>query len=586
MYLNLLHRVSPGEVYPFFLLQQEYAHRLGLKVTLMMQLDAMEDPQIVADVRRFHAEFGDEIGLSLSLGYSSPAFDAQIGGTEEFLWLYATEEKRLIIQHAVDRFRQTFGHDPRAVASYHLDSVCMGLLHTICPAVQIAVAGCFEEGVKVFHGCNNSWYLFNEGMPWGPWYPARSHTLRPAAGPDDWCGIIGVPHLSRDLALSYEGRNDFFASHPANVQRGMANVGYEHPYDYNLCDLYRYQEQFHGGYSYYNVFVSPGWLAGHPTIQDPNEVSQTLYYDLLAYFAELRGQGRLVDLTMSEFAAWYAQSWPIGQPEVYLAKELLYGSRKHYFWYIDPTMRVLVDAHQGGAIGDLRPYIGQTPVATGPDQPQLMLGSYPYLIHSIYRSGASHHFLDGARTTLLLTHAGETLDLASCRSRVEQVERSPSGARITLAPVTLTFADGQQAVVETGYQFAPGAITITRRLIAGPSAGLTAEEYLKGCYGTTEYPEDLRGITLAVDGDAPQSLAFAYGRRELRSPRAGRVSATIPQITSAVALEAVTPALSGLAGEGMLFSPFYTLALAYRLAPGGAIVTTLRLAEARGAVAW
>ena len=35
--------------------------------------------------------------------------------------------------------------------------------------------------------------------------------------------MVAVPHLCRDLALSYEGRNDFFATHPANVQRAMAN---------------------------------------------------------------------------------------------------------------------------------------------------------------------------------------------------------------------------------------------------------------------------------------------------------------------------------------------------------------------------
>jgi hypothetical protein len=580
MYLNLLHRVFPGSEYPFILLQQEYAHELGLKVTLMVQIDAMQDPAIVADVKRFHEQYGDEIGLSLSMGYNSPEFREKIGGPSEFLWLYNTQEKRFIVQLGVDYFRKTFGHDPQSVASYHLDSTCQQILHEICPSVKIAVAGCFEEGVKVFHGCNNSWYLFNEGMPWGPWYPSKTHTLRPAENEADWTGIIGVPHLSRDLALSYEGRNDFFASHPANAQRGLANVGYKHPYDYNLCDLYRYQEDFNNGFSYYNVFVSAGWLAGHPTIQDPNEVSQKLYRDLLEYLAELRKQGNLTDMYMSEFADWYRQNWPIATPEVYLAKEVLYGSKKHYFWYLDPTMRVLVDTNQGGSIGDLRPYIGKTPVATGSDQKDLMFGSYPFVIQSIYRTGMQHHFLDGARTTLLVTHQGETLDMCTCQTRVAKVERNASGTRLILTPAKMTFSDGLDISIETEYRFiGGGAISITRRLlsISDPSATLTAREYLKGCFGVTEYPEDMRGITLKVDGDQPQALEYAYRRRELRSDHAKTVTAVIPQITTSVALEANTPAQSGYVLEGLLFSPYYTLAMDYELTPGKEISTWLSL---------
>lgn len=583
MFLNLLHRVSPGETYPYFLLQQEYAHQLGLKVTLMVQIDSMQDSHIVADVKRFHQEYGDEIALSLNLGYDSPEYREKIGGPEEFLWLYNMEEKRIIIQLAVDYFRKTFGHNPHSVCSYHLDASCQQILHEICPAVKIAVAGCFEEGVKVFHGCNHSWYLFNEGMPWGPWYPARNHALSPAANEADWTGIIGVPHLSRDLSLSYEGRNDFFASHPANAQRGLANVGYDHPYDYNLCDLYRYQEDFNHGFSYYNVFVSAGWLAGHPTIQDPNEVSQKLYRDLLEYFVELRSQGSLSDLYMHEFADWYRQNWPIGSPEVYLAKEVLYGSKKHYFWYLDPSMRVLVDANQGGSIGDLRPYIGKTPVSTGSDQPDLMFGSYPYLIQSIYRTGTAHHYLDGARTTLLVTHEGETLDLCSVRTRVASVERGETGTRLTLTPARLTFSNGMEISIETQYCFSNGEIHLTRRLLSAsdPSVKLTAKEYVKGCYGVTEYPQDMRGIRLAVDGDQPQSLEYAYRRRELHSPHAKTVSAVIPQITTALALEAKTPALSGMALEGLLFSPYFTLALDYELTLGKEISTCLKLNSAK-----
>jgi hypothetical protein len=243
-------------------------------------------------------------------------------------------------------------------------------------------------------------------------------------------------------------------------------------------------------------------------------------------------------------------------------------------------MRVLVDTNQGGSIGDLRPYIGKTPVATGSDQKDLMFGSYPFVIQSIYRTGMQHHFLDGARTTLLVTHQGETLDMCTCQTRVAKVERNASGTRLILTPAKMTFSDGLDISIETEYRFiGGGAISITRRLlsVSDPSAALTAREYLKGCYGVTEYPEDMRGITLKVDGDQPQALEYAYRRRELRSDHAKTVTAVIPQITTSVALEANTPAQSGYVLEGLLFSPYYTLAMDYELTPGKEISTWLSL---------
>jgi hypothetical protein len=141
-----------------------------------------------------------------------------------------------------------------------------------------------------------------------------------------------------------------------------------------------------------------------------------------------------------------------------------------------------------------------------------------------------------------------------------------TSTRLTLTPAHLTFANGLEISIETEYHFTGGAIRATHRLLAvsDPYATLTAREYLKGCYRVTEYPQDMRGITLTVDGDQPQTLEYAYRHRELHSAHAQTVSAAIPQITTSVTLEAITPAESGDVPEGLLFS-YYTLALDYNL---------------------
>ena len=72
--------------------------------------------------------------------------------------------------------------------------------------------------------------------------------------------------------------------------------------------------------------------------------------------ARLKREGKLTDMTMSEFADWYRANRTYAQPEVSLWRDILYGSEKQHFWYCDPWMRCCLDMNQGGAMIDLRPY--------------------------------------------------------------------------------------------------------------------------------------------------------------------------------------------------------------------------------------
>lgn len=570
MIVNILHRPGPGGQLEMFRLEQEIAHSLGLKTTIMMPLWAMDDASVVEDVKRDHAQYGDEIGLYFGdMDYS--VIPGVGESCEPFLWLHSEPAKRSIIDAGIEKFRAVFGFDPTATGSFHLDAFSMRYLKEKCPSLQIAVGGCFEEGAKVFHGCNNSWYLFNEGMPFLPWYAAAENTLRPAENEADWSGMIAVPHLARDLVLSYEGRNDFFATHPGNVQRAMANEGRNMPYALNLADMYRYQERFNDGFSYLNIFVSPGWLRGNPYVQDDDQTSQNLYRDYLAYFAGLQQEGRVQVMTMGEFAGWFRTNVPVGRPQIYDAKEILYGSGKEYLWYSSDALRVTFDLCQGGSIGDLRPLVARQPRCTGADRREGAMGTNPYLIHSQYRSGNSYHYQDGARTTLLVEHAGQVLDLCDYPVRSARIEREGDNVRFELTPAALTFADGVTAEITTTYTVEKnGRIGIRRALhCENPAAVFTLREYLKGSYGTVEYPEPMDGITLALQGESCEQLSYAYEGRTLRMEGGAKAGAVIPQLETecwlAPACEQYTQAA---AQEGILFSPYYTLSLSGEFSDG------------------
>lgn len=583
MFLNVLHRPKTGGIYRFFRLQQEWAHSLRLKTTVMATYASMQHPHMVDDMARDHEEHGDEIGLYLG-ELDCPEFRERFGCPMDAVWLYGRRDKRDIISTVLRKFRECFGRNPTAAGAYHLDASAMEVLTELCPEIEIVVAACFEEGVKVYHGCNNSWYLFNEGGPWSAWYPSAGHTLRPASGEGDAAGPVAVCHLSRDPALSYESRNDYWASHPANVQRGLGNVGETHPYDFNLIDAYRAQEELNGEFAYFNVFVGPNWLTENMNVEDPPEVGRRLYRQQLEYLAELRDDGEVTDLTMTEFAGRFRARRSPGDAQVFLAKEMLYGSGKHYVWYRDADMRVLIDATQGGSIGDLRPYACRFDAATGPDTPSMEDGSYPYLVQSQYRSGAANHAYDGARTTLAVSHGGETVDLCNCPTQCADVERDEEGVHVRLTPARLEFRDGLEAAIETTCHFpGDGRIVIERRLTeaSDPGCELTAREYLKACYGTREYPEDLHGVRLEVHGESERRLTYEYAGRSVQTREATAVRAHLPQIHCLLSLEpAGAPAPVGRAEEGFLFSPFFTLILEGRLTAERSMRSCLCLSRA------
>ena len=582
MIINILHRPGVGRQSEMFFLEQQIAHGLGFKTTIMMPVWSLSQPSLVQTAKHDSETWGDEIGLYFGdMDFS--CIDGVGESQEPFLWLHTSQAKRAIIDEALRQFRAAFGHDPVSCGSFHMDAESLAYLKQQCPGLQIVVGGCFEEGVKVFHGCNNSWYLFNEGMPWCPWYAAKENTLRPAASEADWSGVIAVPHLSRDMVLSYEGRNDFFASHTGNVQRAMANEGRQMPYALNMADMYRYQERFNSGFSYLNIFVSPGWLRGNPYVQDDDETSQQLYRDYLSYFAQLKQEGQVQDMTMGGFAAWFRENVPLGQPQVYDAKEILYGSGKEYLWYSSPDLRVTFDLCQGGSIGDLRPLTARLPRCTGADRPDGFFASNPYIIHSQYRSGNSHHYLDGARTTLLVEHAGETLDLCDFPVRMRSIERHGNAVRFALTDAELSFSDGTTARIATTFDILSNSHIIIRRALrcGDPNAVFKLTEYVKGCWGVTEYPEDMTSLTLAVEGAQRDELRFAYKGRTLRRTDGATASAVIPPLGTEVRLvpECAQYREAG-AAEGILFNPYYTLTLSGEFTDGKEACACLELKKA------
>ena len=543
-------------------IQQECAHKNGLKTTIEMTYASLFNDEAVELAKEHHKVYGDEIGLTL-LGLPCKEFREKYKTKDFCIWMFSMEDKKAIVTDVFEKFYERFGFYPESTGSYYMDAELINYIKEKYPSVKCAVATCWEEGPKAYHTCNNSWYTFMDGGPWAPWIPSKVNTHAPAANESEDSGIVAIPHLSRDLIACYDGNGSNFGTHPQNVLRGMIYQDGKYPYLYNLIDQYRYQAKFNNGYAYNMMFVGPGWMNKMGRWEAPYELLKQSYEDGCAYYGELKKEGKLIDMTMSEFADYYRNKKSYTEPECALWRDILYGSKKQVFWYCDPYMRACVNMDQGGAIVDLRPYAAKLEWPVGIGTKHIQDASYPFLIQEKYRAGYFTHYAgEGTVRSAKICHNGEEVDLCLCRTKAHFSQEGKDRI-LTLDPVDIEFAD-LTVTIQSVITFTEGssAIKIDRKVLSmsDPDADVTINEYMVGCYGTTEYTEDMSSLTLSIaKGNDVKRLSYEYKCREMDEADAGEVSCEIPPVKTLVSMTCEGRDKTGYVKEGYAFSPMFTL---------------------------
>lgn len=564
-----------------FKTQQRCAHENGLKTTIQMTYASLFNEEAISEAKKDHEKYGDEIGLTL-LGLPCVEFKEKYHTKDFCIWMFSKEDKMAIVDDVFSKFYECFGFYPESTGSYYMDAFLCNYIKKKYPSVKIAVATCWEEGPKAYHTCNNSWYTLMDGGPWAPWYISKENAHAPAESKEDDSGIIGIPHLSRDLLACYDGNGSNFGTHPQNVLRGMIynTKTWEMPYLYNLIDQYRYLEKFNNGYAYNMMFVGPGWMNKMGRWEQPYELLLKSYEDGCRYYGELKKKGELIDMTMSEFADYYRNKRSYNEPECALWRDILYGSNKQIFWYCDPYMRAQINMDQGGAIVDLRPYVAKLDYEVGIGTDHVQDVSYPYLIQEKYRAGYFTHYAgEGTIRSCKVSYNGEEVDLALCRTKAHfsQVEDTRI---LTLDPVEVEFSD-LKIKVQTVIKFKEGdsSIEYDRKIIesSDPSKTVTFNEYIVASYGTTEYPDDMTSLVFDLDGE---KLNYEYKCRELYKENAEYSSCVVPPIKTNVIMRCDANNKVGYIKEGYAFSPMFTLGYNVNLKENEEVKTWLKLEKA------
>jgi len=565
-----------------FRLQQEIAHKNGIKTTIQMTYASLFSDEAVALAKQHHETYGDEIALTL-LGLPCKQFREKYKTKDFCIWMFSKADKAAIVEDVFEKFFECFGFYPESTGSYYMDAWLINHIKAKYPGVKCAVATCFEEGPKAYHTCNNSWYTLLDGGPWAPWIPSKQNTHAPAANEEEDCGLVAIPHLSRDLIACFDGNGSNFGTHPQNVLRGMIYQDGQYPYLFNIIDQYRHLAVYNRGFCYNMMFVGPGWMNKLGRWEAPYELLVKSYEDGMAYYGALKKKGELADMTMGEFADHYRKTHHYSQPECALWRDILYGSEKQHFWYCDPYMRITIDMNQGGAVIDLRPYAAKLETEVGIGTKYVQDASYPFLIQANYRAGYFTHYAgEGTIKSCKISYGGEETDLCLCRTKAHFSDEGEVRV-LTLDPVEIELA-GLTASVQTEYRFREdsGAVEVRRRVLSTsvPGAKLKFCEYMTACYGTTEYPEDMKDVVLSVASqNAQKSIGYAYRCREESLDCAVSASALVPQIETRVSMECLG-ANRGFVREGYAFSPMFTLGMEAEIGEKETLTTWLRLEKA------
>ncbi|HEY8462700.1 MAG TPA: hypothetical protein VIM29_01505 [Bacillota bacterium] len=566
-----------------FKTQQRLAHENGLKTTIQMTYSSLFNEEAIALAKEHHRIYGDEIGTTL-LGLPCKEFREKYKTKDFCIWHFSMEDKKAIVQDVFEKFYEVFGFYPASTGSYYMDAELINYIKERYPSVKCAVATCWEEGPKAYWNANNSWYTFNDGGPWSAWIPSKYNSHCPASGEEDDSGIVAIPHLSRDLLAVFDGPGSFYGTHPQNVLRGMVYKDGEYPYLYNLIDQYRALAKYNNGFSYNMVFVGPGWMSKQGRWEAPYSLLEKSYSDCMAYYGELKKNGQAEDLTMAEFADWFRENRSYTQPTCALWKDILCGSNKQIFWYLDPYMRTCVDMNQGGALIDLRPYVAKLVRPVGIGTKHIWDCSYPYLIQAFYRAGYFTHYAgEGSIKSCKVSYGSEEVDLCLCRTKAK-FSQVGEDRILTLDPVKIEFQDLTVTLVSTfTFTEGTGEIKISRKItsMSKPGAEVHLNEYITACYGTTEYPEDLSGIILKCTGaEGVKELDYQYKCREESMSGVTKLEALVPQVETKIEVFPVGDQVDGYIREGYAFSPMYTLGLTKNLKENEELVTCLKVVKA------
>lgn len=312
----------------------------GLKGTFLLQYDALLRPDILAVLRGGDNglfEYGgwleimqplvEDAGLTWR-GKTSWDWHTDVG----FSIGYTPEERRLLVDTFMARFRQVFGSYPQSMGSWVMDA---GTLAYLAERYHIAAA-C---------NCKDQWgtdgYTLWGGYYGQAYYPSRRNAFAPAGREAEQIPVPVFRMLGSDPIYQYDlSGNDRFD--PGECQ--------------GVCTLEPVYPTGGGSPEWVDWYMrenfTPRTLSfGYAQVGQENSFGWARMKDGLSWqmarLAQWQAQGRLTVQTLAESGKWYRARYPLTPASCVLAETDWQHQGRRSYWYCSRFYRINFFSERG-----------------------------------------------------------------------------------------------------------------------------------------------------------------------------------------------------------------------------------------------
>ncbi|MDD4558826.1 MAG: hypothetical protein PHX89_07800 [bacterium] len=280
---------------------KEMIDKYGLFGTWLPRYDVLYDSRYIdlcTGLDKRH-----ELGLWLEITSSHAAagdVPYRIGPGEEWFWAkhaltmgYSQAERRRLIDVAMARFYELFHHYPKVVSMWMIDSFSAEYMSE-------------SYGVKAIGLCRNQYGIDGYTL-WGGWqnlpyWPCRENLWQPAPTRQVRGDALVYPLNTDDLLLSYGNEKGIWSTEIAILQ--LQDLP-ESMVDEHINKLTEHVLAAGSPVSMVSLIAENSWnwerFAG-------------AYHKQAFHIANLQKESRAQNVTVSEFAAWYAGNYPEVSP--------------------------------------------------------------------------------------------------------------------------------------------------------------------------------------------------------------------------------------------------------------------------------
>ena len=314
-------RISSYNPDPESSLRAEYSqvHKLNFPATWLLTYDILNNPQAVAELRRFDSlqEMGIFLEVTQNFAKSARVLYHNSGdwhyANSVFLSGYTPPERARLIDAVFTKFKSVFGYFPASIGSWWTDSYSLNYIKAKYGVVaNLGLADQYKtDGYQVW------------GQYWStPYYPSINHPAVPAGSVANKLDLVTIQWAPRDPYRGYldslYSTQDYFTT---------PNLGID--YFTKLVRLYAQKHDNQFGQ------VTVGLEGDFPANTYAGE-----YAKQLAVIKQLVSTGEFSTVTMRQFSDWYRHKFTgISPPHLITTVDLL-GDPIKVIWYQTPKYRI------------------------------------------------------------------------------------------------------------------------------------------------------------------------------------------------------------------------------------------------------